>query len=365
MSKNKKNIFYSFIDKINFFKKKKNNNIDFTIKDKIDNKLKKKKIYLSKNIIVKKNKKKTKKNNYFIYLKNKFLKTKKKFESVFRSFFIVKKIDKNFLMNLEEKLISCDISFKTSQKIIKNSINNINHNQLKNPKIIYQSIINEMKNILKKSSKKEIIFKNLTIILLVGINGSGKTTTIVKISKLYQKKNKTVLVSAADTFRAAAVSQIKNLCEKNKINIFFKDSKSDPASVVYDSIKQAISKNFDVLIIDTAGRLHTNINLMNELKKIVRVIKKNNKTGTLEIFLTIDSCNGQNSLVQADLFNKFLGVTGIILTKFDGTSKGGIIFSISDQFEIPIQYITTGESINDIVSFNSKQFVKTIFKNEL
>ncbi|CAL4317800.1 Signal recognition particle receptor FtsY [Buchnera aphidicola (Periphyllus testudinaceus)] len=372
MSKNKKNIFFSFIDKINFFKKKDNIKDIQSVKNKKKNICLKKSHYDKHNLPLKKdnfhNRKETdiKKNNYISYFKNKFIKTKKNFSLIFKKFFLVNKIDTMFLKKLEEKLISSDISFQTSKKIIDNSINNLNRKDIKNPKIVHKSIICEMKNILKKSNKKKKLkFKKLSIILLVGVNGSGKTTTAVKLSKLYQHKNKKVLVSAADTFRAAAVDQINILCNRNKIPIFFKKSGSDPASVVYESIQKALLKDYDILIIDTAGRLHTKINLMNELKKIVRVINKNNNNGSLDIFLTIDSCNGQNSLVQTDLFHRSLGVTGLILTKFDGTAKGGIIFSIADQFSIPIRYVTTGESINDIYIFKINEFINTIFEKDL
>ncbi|WP_343183568.1 signal recognition particle-docking protein FtsY [Buchnera aphidicola] len=355
MSKNKKNIFFSFIDKINFFKKNTN------LKKKINKKSNSKKNNLSKKYL-KTKQINIKKNNYISYFKNKFLKTKKRFNSIFKNIFLTKKIDKIFLKNLEEKLISCDISFKTTKKIINFSKKNLNKNNIHNPKEIYKCIIHKMELILNKNSKKKINLEKLSIILLVGVNGSGKTTTAVKLSKLYQNKNKKVLVAAADTFRAAAVDQIKILCKKNNVPIFFSNLKADPASVVYDAIKKAVLEDFDILIIDTSGRLHTKVNLMNEVKKIVKVIKKNNKKGKLEIFLTIDSCNGQNSLIQAQVFNQYICLTGLILTKFDGTSKGGIIFSISDEFSIPIRYITTGESINDICCFKSNEFIKTIFK---
>ncbi|NIH16783.1 MAG: signal recognition particle-docking protein FtsY [Buchnera aphidicola (Periphyllus lyropictus)] len=362
MSKNKKSFFFSFLDKINIFKKKKKiskkkikefKNNDICSKNL--SKLNKKKLNLKKKNIFK--------NKFFYFFKKKFKETKDSLKNIFNNFFTSKKLNKKFLEKIKSKLLSCDINVKTTEKILENSIRNLNKEELKNSKLVYNSIINEMNKILNKVNKPVFSNKSPKIIVLVGVNGSGKTTTVFKLANLYKKKNKKVLVAAADTFRAAAIDQIKTLCIQNNISITYKKCNSDPASVVYDAVNKAISKKFDVLIVDTAGRLHTKINLMNELKKIITVIKKINKVGPSEIILTIDSCTGQNALVQTELFNKFLGITGLILTKFDGTAKGGIIFSITDQFSIPIRYITIGESIDDIYLFNKKDFVDSIFNN--
>lgn len=347
MSANKKNIFTSLIDKLNFFKKKKDSK-------KIKN-------------IHKINEKKIDKNNLFIFLKKKFINVKTNLFTVIKNFFSGNEINKKFLKKLEEKLLSFDISLHTVKKIINRSINDLKKKDFKNSSIIYKKIFFNMNKILEKSKPSvDIMSLNLKypyVILIVGVNGSGKTSTIAKLSKLYMNQNKKVLVAAADTFRAAAIDQLDILCRKNNIPMISSKHGSDPASVVYKAFQQAVLKNFDILIIDTAGRFHTKINLMNELKKIVSVIKKLNQNELIDIFLSIDACTGQNSLIQTKFFHKFLKITGIILTKFDSTSKGGIIFSISDDFSIPIKYITTGESIRDICIFNNLDFMNSIFKS--
>ncbi|CAL4317828.1 Signal recognition particle receptor FtsY [Buchnera aphidicola (Chaitophorus sp. 3695)] len=377
MSQNKKNIFTFLIDKLNFFKKKddlvdlknlkkKNQEIDSN-----KNVLHVNKEYLKKNnmksIIF--SKKKEDKNSLLYFLKKKFTNARTSFFSVIKNFFSEEKINKKFLKKLEDKLISFDINIYTVKKIINKSINSLQKKDFKNSSVIYKKIFYYMSEILKKSELSSVPIESLSskypyVILVVGVNGSGKTTTIAKLSKLYKNQNKKVLVAAADTFRAAAIDQLEILCKKNKISMISKKYGSDPSSVVYEAFQKSVLKSFDILIIDTAGRFHTKINLMNELKKIVNVIKKLNQNSLIDIFLTIDSCTGQNSLEQTKFFNKFLKITGIILTKFDSTSKGGIIFSIADKFSIPIKYITTGESTKDICVFNNLDFINSIFKSK-
>ncbi|USS94157.1 signal recognition particle-docking protein FtsY [Buchnera aphidicola] len=358
MSKDNKNFFFSFIDKINFFKKK---NSEETNIEKI-----KKKEKSFQDTQVQEKKTYIKKGKQFInFLKDKFKKTKENLHSIFKNIFVNKKIDSSFFKKLEEKLISADVNFKTIEKLLNNVKNNLNEEELQNSNVVLHAIKKEMINIFKKTPKSLFLSSNIKkpiIIILVGVNGVGKTTTVVKLAKLYKNNKQRVLVSAADTFRVAAVDQVENLCKNNNIPVISKNVGSDPASVVYDSVQKAISQKFDVLVIDTAGRLHTKINLMHEIKKIIRVIKKINGVGPTEILLTIDSCTGQNALIQAKEFNKFLGITGLILTKFDGTSKGGIVLSIADKFSIPIRYVTSGESLNDIYFFDKKDFINSIFK---
>jgi fused signal recognition particle receptor len=370
MSKSKKNIFTSLLDKLNFFNKK-NSSTDSKniIKKKKKLNIKKKENILSKNNNISANlkTKEEDKNSLLFFLKNKFNTMRQNFFLVIKNFFLKNKINKKILKKLEEKLISFDISIKTSKKIIDYSVNSLSKKDFKNPSIIYKKIFFYMNKILQKStslSKLSFNSKFPYIILIVGVNGSGKTTTISKLSKLYKDQNKKVLVAAADTFRAAAIDQLSILCQDNNISMISKKYGSDPSSVVYEALQTAISKKFDILIIDTAGRFHTKINLMNELKKIVSVIHKLNNNQLIDIFLTIDACTGQNSLEQTKFFNKFLKITGIILTKFDSTSKGGIIFSIADEFSIPVKYITTGESIKDICVFNNLDFINSIFKSK-
>ncbi|MCW5197401.1 signal recognition particle-docking protein FtsY [Buchnera aphidicola] len=378
MSKNKKNIFTSLINKLNFFKKKENSE-DLENVKKIN---KKKHLNQNKLSLNKKNLKKTNvksitsqkpkkvQSNLLFFLKKKFTNIRKSVFSVIKNFFSDNKLNKKFLKKLEDQLISFDINIHTTKKIIDQSIKDLEKKDLKNISIIYKKIFFNMNEILKKSELSSFsnrISSNLkypNVILFVGVNGSGKTTTIAKLSKLYKDQNKTVLVAAADTFRDAAIDQLDILCKQNKIDMVSKRYGSDPASVVYEAFQKAVLKKFDILMIDTAGRFHTKINLMNELKKIVNVIHKLNQNTSIDIFLTIDSCTGQNSLVQTEFFHKFLKITGIILTKFDSTSKGGIIFSIADQFYIPVRYITTGESMKDICIFNNFDFINSLFKSK-
>jgi fused signal recognition particle receptor len=357
MSKDNKKSFFSFINKINIFKKKENKE-DVVLKE---NQLNVKSV---NPLSLKEKRSEVKKNSFFSFLKNKFQTTKNNLNSIFKNFFISKKIDSNFFKKIEEKLISADVNIYTIQKIFNSIKKKLSVEELKDSKLVLNSIIKVTKKIFRKNSKSLFLNSQIKpiVIILVGVNGSGKTTTVVKLCRLYKNLKKKILVAAADTFRSAAIDQLKKLCKKENISVISKKTGSDPSSVVYDAVQQSISKKFDVLIIDTAGRLHTKINLMNEIQKMIRVIKKINGFGPTEILLTIDSCTGQNALIQAEKFNNFLGITGLILTKFDGTAKGGIILSIADKFSIPIRYITSGESINDIYFFDRKDFIDSIFK---
>jgi fused signal recognition particle receptor len=201
------------------------------------------------------------------------------------------------------------------------------------------------------------------IILVIGVNGSGKTTTIGKITNKLQAEGKSVILAAGDTFRAAAVDQLKVWGIRNKVPVIFQSSGFDSASVIYDSIKIAKSHSIDVVIADTSGRLHTKDHLMNELKKIVRVIKTFDIKAPHEILLVVDACLGQNSIIQTQAFNNILPITGIVVTKLDGTARGGVIFSIIDQLSLPIKFICAGENIEDLYSFDSYEFVKAIFSS--
>ncbi|AEH39614.1 signal recognition particle receptor [Buchnera aphidicola (Cinara tujafilina)] len=227
---------------------------------------------------------------------------------------------------------------------------------------------NQLLNILKKVNSIPLT-DNFTsfphIILVIGVNGVGKTTTIAKLAYYYKTHGKSIMLSAGDTFRAAAIDQILILGKKYEIPVFSKPFGTDPASVIFDSIREAKNKKSDILIIDTAGRLHNKSHLLQELKKISRIIKKFDISAPHEVILVLDACIGQNSIQQTKLFHKNVPISSIIITKLDGTAKGGIIFSIIDRFKIPICFIGTGEKITDLKKFNNELFINEFFKTEL
>ena len=220
-----------------------------------------------------------------------------------------------------------------------------------------------MSNILKPVEQPLVIdgTKKPYVILMVGVNGVGKTTTIGKLARQFQAQGKSVMLAAGDTFRAAAVEQLQVWGERNHIPVIAQSTGSDSASVIFDAMQSAAARNIDILIADTAGRLQNKNNLMDELKKIVRVMKKYDENAPHEIMLTLDAGTGQNAISQTKLFNEAVGLTGISLTKLDGTAKGGVIFAIADQFNLPIRYIGVGEKIEDLRPFNADEFIDALF----
>ena len=225
-----------------------------------------------------------------------------------------------------------------------------------------------LENILKKVDTPFVVEKSANlpkVILMVGVNGVGKTTTIGKLANKYKQQGLSVMLAAGDTFRAAAVEQLKYWGEKNGVPVISQSEGADSASVIFDALNSATAKKVDVLIADTAGRLHNKSNLMDELQKIVRVLKKIDPAAPHEVFLTVDATTGQNAIAQAKVFNEVVNLTGINVTKLDGTAKGGIVFNLSEKFGIPIRYIGIGEGVDDLREFNSSDFVNAIFsKNE-
>ncbi|XBC38214.1 MAG: signal recognition particle-docking protein FtsY [Buchnera aphidicola (Floraphis choui)] len=303
-----------------------------------------------------------KKKGIFLTLVNKLSKTKKRFGLRIRSLFLNSKIDDTFFENISEQLLISDVGLKTTDMLIKNLKKEVYLKSLTdNDKILY--VLKEnMINILKKVEQPlSIIPKKPFSILIVGVNGVGKTSVIGKLTHIFKNQGKSVMLAAGDTFRAAAIDQLKILGEKTSVPVISQKCGVDPASVIYDAFQAAKSKNVDVLIADTAGRLHNKVNLMRELKKIKRVMKKLDSSAPNEVMLVLDSCIGQNSINQVNVFNEELGITGLIITKLDGTSKGGVIFPIADQLSIPIRYISFGEKISDMHYFNSENFVRAIF----
>ena len=303
---------------------------------------------------------------FFSRLVKGLLKTKQNIGAGFRSFFLGKKIDDELFEELEEQLLIADIGVPTTSKIIKNLTEHASHKELQDAELLYQQLKAEMADILEPVAQPLVIdtTKKPYVILMVGVNGVGKTTTIGKLARKFQAEGKSVMLAAGDTFRAAAVEQLQVWGERNHIPVVAQSTGSDSASVIFDAMQSAAARNIDILIADTAGRLQNKNNLMDELKKIVRVMKKYDETAPHEIMLTLDAGTGQNAVSQAKLFNEAVGLTGISLTKLDGTAKGGVIFAIADQFKLPIRYIGVGEKIEDLREFNAKEFIEALFVHE-
>lgn len=303
---------------------------------------------------------------FFSRLVKGLLKTKQNIGAGFRSFFLGKKIDDELFEELEEQLLIADIGVPTTSKIIKNLTEHASRKELQDAELLYQQLKVEMADILEPVAQPLKIdsTKKPYVILMVGVNGVGKTTTIGKLARKFQAEGKSVMLAAGDTFRAAAVEQLQVWGERNHIPVVSQSTGSDSASVIFDAMQSAAARNIDILIADTAGRLQNKNNLMDELKKIIRVMKKYDEIAPHEIMLTLDAGTGQNAISQAKLFNEAVGLTGISLTKLDGTAKGGVIFAIADQFKLPIRYIGVGEKIEDLREFNAKEFIEALFVHE-
>lgn len=291
--------------------------------------------------------------------------TKKLFTEKINNIFFKKSFDENTFNKLEELLLLSDFGVSTTEKIILKLKKKISQKNIVDSKKIMEIFKNYLLNMLKKSVKNCKINNKLFcpyIILVIGVNGVGKTTTIAKLAYFYKKQGKSVLLSAGDTFRAAAIDQIVLLGKKYNIPVVSNSIGTDPASVVFDSIQKAKLIQSDILIIDTAGRLHNKTHLLQELQKILRIIKKFDVLAPHDITLIIDAGTGQNSIRQTKLFHKKIGINNIILTKLDGTAKGGVIFSIVDKFKIPVNFIGIGEKITDLEEFDSHIFIEALFK---
>ncbi|PHM74464.1 signal recognition particle-docking protein FtsY [Xenorhabdus kozodoii] len=305
------------------------------------------------------------KEGFFARLKRSLVKTRQNLGSGFLGLFRGKKIDDELFEELEEQLLIADVGVETTRKIITNLTTHASRKELKDAEALYAKLKEEMSTILAKVDKPlEIEGKSPYVILMVGVNGVGKTTTIGKLARQYQSQGKSVMLAAGDTFRAAAVEQLQVWGERNKIPVVSQHTGADSASVIFDAIQSAKAKGVDILIADTAGRLQNKAHLMEELKKIVRVMKKLDEDAPHEIMLILDASTGQNAVTQAKLFHEAVGLTGISLTKLDGTAKGGVIFAIADQFEIPIRYIGVGEGIEDLRPFKADDFIEALFARE-
>jgi fused signal recognition particle receptor len=275
-----------------------------------------------------------------------------------------KSIDQDLLDELEGLLFSADLGVKTSSQLIEGVQRGLKRGELQEPERVKDFIRQEILRILQMGEKPLSIDFSQTkpfLFMVVGVNGVGKTTTIAKIAHQYSSQGKKVLIGAADTFRAAAVEQLEVWATRVKADLIKHSKGSDPSAVAFDSVHAAKARNVDLVFIDTAGRLHTKVNLMEELKKIKRIIAREYPGAPHEILLVLDATTGQNAISQAKLFHEAIGVTGIALAKLDGTAKGGIIIGITDELKLPIRYIGVGEGMDDLREFNASEFVQALF----
>jgi fused signal recognition particle receptor len=296
---------------------------------------------------------------YFRRLKDRLSKTRKTFSDGFDNIFAAKEIiDDDLLEQLEELLITSDIGVQTTSTLIQN----VSSSKIIEVDQIKSLLKDEILAMLQPSAlETEKTMSSPWVIMVVGVNGTGKTTTIGKLAARATASGKKVLIAAADTFRAAAIEQLVIWAERAQADIIKHREMADPAAVAFDAVEAAIARGADMVLIDTAGRLHTKVNLMEELKKIKRIISKKIPDAPQEILLVLDATTGQNALSQAQLFNDALGVTGLALTKLDGTAKGGIVISICNSLKIPLKYIGIGEKIEDLQKFDATQFVRALF----
>ena len=301
---------------------------------------------------------------FFEKLKNQLIKTKNaiigKIDDLFKHFV---RIDEELFEELEELLISADIGVTTTEEILDKLRDEVKENRIKEPAAVKEKLFEILKEMIGEHEPLNLSTKP-SVVLVIGVNGVGKTTSIGKISAELKRQGKKVVVAAADTFRAAAAEQLSVWCSRAGVDIIKQDAGADPASVVYDAINAAKSRKADVLIIDTAGRLHNKKNLMDELAKIDRVIGKELPDSAKETLLVLDATTGQNAVMQAKEFKEASKITGLVLTKLDGTAKGGIVLSIKKELGIPVKYIGVGEQIDDMKPFSADEFASALFAEE-
>ncbi len=271
-------------------------------------------------------------------------------------------IDEDLFEELEEVLIMADLGVETTIKIIENLKRRVKKEKTTNPQDIKSMLIEEISALLQNDTENIDELKTPAVILVIGVNGVGKTTTIGKLASNLKSQGKSVMLAAADTFRAAAIDQLEIWGNRADIDVIKHQENSDPAAVIFDAVNAAKSRNLDVLICDTAGRLHNKKNLMDELKKISKVIDREYPQAHKEVYLVLDATTGQNAMQQARLFQEAAPISGIILTKLDGTAKGGIVIAIKSELQIPVRYIGVGEGIDDLQKFDAKEFAQALFE---
>lgn len=295
------------------------------------------------------------------------LRTKKQFTSRLANLFRGKKvIDPELMTELESILLAADVGVATTKQIMEHLATQVARKHLSDPQVLETTLKEYLITLLNRAALPLVIDAQIKpfVILMIGVNGAGKTTTIGKLAKQFQNDGKKVLLAAGDTFRAAAIEQLNAWGAKNNITVIGQQTGSDSAAVVFDALQAATARGHDVLIADTAGRLHTQDHLMEELKKVKRVLQKIDATAPHEVMLVLDASIGQNALNQALKFHEALNVTGLVVTKLDGTAKGGILFAIADRLNLPIRYIGVGEGEDDLKQFNATDFVESLFATE-
>ena len=270
-------------------------------------------------------------------------------------------LDEDFLDELEESLIISDIGIDTTEKIMEQLRERVNARYITKPEEVQKALESVIADLVDKGERNQLCKENPLIILMIGINGGGKTTSIGKIANLCQKSGRSVMLAAADTFRAAAAEQLQQWGERIGVRVIRHEEGTDPSAVIYDSIQAAKAAGTDVLICDTAGRLQNKKNLMKELEKMNRIIDREYPEAHRETLLVLDSTTGKNAVIQAQEFSEIAEITGLVLTKLDGTARGGIAITVTDQFDIPIKYIGVGEGIDDLLEFDPTQFAEEIF----
>ncbi len=266
-----------------------------------------------------------------------------------------------FLEQLEESLVMADVGIETSDKIIDELNKAINYKYITREREIKKELSRILTEMMDKGERNRMKEEYPLIILMIGINGGGKTTTIAKLAHMYKKKGKSVMLAAADTFRAAAADQLQLWGDRVGVRVIRREEGSDPTAVIYDAIQSAKANNVDVLICDTAGRLQNKVNLMKELEKMSKVISREYPEAARENLLVVDATTGKNAVSQAEEFNSIADITGIVLTKMDGTARGGITITITDEFDMPIKFLGVGEKMDDLEPFNAQEFVEGIF----
>jgi len=306
------------------------------------------------------------KEGMFARLKRGLTRTSDNIGSGFIGLFRGKKINDALFEELEEQLLIADVGVETTTKLINRLTEHASRKQLKDAEALYDLMRDEMQQMLDPVAIP-LVPENANgpfVILMIGVNGVGKTTTIGKLAKQYQSQGKSVMLAAGDTFRAAAVEQLQVWGQRNNIPVVAQHTGADSASVIFDALQAAKARKVDILIADTAGRLQNKSHLMEELKKVVRVMKKLDPDSPHEVMLTLDASTGQNAISQAQLFQEAVGVSGITISKLDGTAKGGVIFAIADKFSIPIRHIGVGEQIDDLRTFNASDFIEALFSQD-
>jgi len=297
--------------------------------------------------------------NFFKKIFSALKKTKDSIASKISSLFSSNKIGEEFYEELEEILISSDISLQTSMDIVDELRDVVKENKIKDKDLVIDELKQIIKNIFDNTPCDKV--ETPAVIMMIGVNGVGKTTTVGKLAKYFSNQKKSVTLAVADTFRAAAGDQLTIWAERAKVKVIKQQEGSDPSSVIYDAVDSAKARKTDVLIIDTAGRLHNKVNLMEELKKMARVVEKNYPEANFYKFIVLDATTGQNAVQQAKLFDEAVGIDSVVLTKLDGTAKGGFVVSLCNDADIPVSFVGTGEKIDDIEEFDGDDFVEALF----